>query len=315
MLNFLTQKDKKLGVAEPTGRYDLPLHNCAGSSFLMLLVALMSFLAMMAVSGSFALNGVTTKWSSGLENRATIEIPARKPNGQIRSVKDIERLSERTTRILRKHPNIEDYDVMTRAEVSALVSPWLGESITMDDMPLPGLIAITIRDNDEARIDTLKKSLKEVSSDIRLDTHESWLNEILRLAGSLKAAAIIITLVIGFTTVIAIAGAVRSRMAEFRADIELLHLMGAGPNYISNQFQRHSVILSLKGSFMGLCAGAIGLFLFNIISGFSTSSDVAPSLSLSPLEALSLLSLPFFICLIAYFSARYTVLRTLSLLP
>ena len=66
--------EKKLGVAFRQGRYDLPLNKDEGTNFLRLLIALMSFLAAVALAGNFALNSMTQRWSSGLENKLTIEI-------------------------------------------------------------------------------------------------------------------------------------------------------------------------------------------------------------------------------------------------
>ena len=50
LFSILRKPDRKLGIAEGKGRYDLPLNQSAGTHFLTLLVALMTFLAMMAFS-------------------------------------------------------------------------------------------------------------------------------------------------------------------------------------------------------------------------------------------------------------------------
>jgi cell division transport system permease protein len=195
-----------------------------------------------------------------------------------------------------------------------LVSPWLGTDASMDEMPLPGLISAKLKVSSETQVAALEKALRSIDDSVRLDTHESWLGDILRLAGSLRLAAVFVTLMIGFTTVIAVAGAVRSRMAEFRKDIELLHLMGASDNYISRQFQRHNVILALRGSVMGLSAGAVTLLALSVLSQ-SAQSGLVPTISLSAVEMLGLASLAGAACLIAFAAARFTVLRTLSAMP
>jgi cell division transport system permease protein len=313
-MGLFTKKDRKLGVAEEAARYDLPLHNCAGSGFLTLLVALMSFLAMMALTGSFVLNGISDRWSAGLENQATIEISARKSDGGLRSSGDIQALEQRIAGLLSSHPNIREHSILSRDEVVELVSPWLGADASMEDMPLPGLISAKLKISTDTQVAALEKSLRSIDGDVRLDTHESWLGDILRLAGSLRLAAVFVTLMIGFTTVIAVAGAVRSRMAEFRKDIELLHLMGASDNYISRQFQRHNVILALRGSVMGLSAGAVTLLALSVLSQ-SAQSGLVPTISLSAVEMLGLASLAGAACLIAFAAARFTVLRTLSAMP
>ena len=308
------QHDKKLGVADNSARYDLPLHNSAGCGFLLLLVALMSFLAMMTMTGAFAMHGVTSMWSSGLENQATIEIPARMSDGELRDKNELSALRDKLNGFLADQSYIESYEVMSREAVADLVSPWLGDDVNTAELPLPVLISVKLEDSSADILYRIRQNIRKYADDIRLDTHESWLSDILRLAGSLQFSAVIVTLIIGATTVIAIAGAVRSRMAEFRGDIELLHLMGASSTYISSQFQRHSVILSFKGSIIGIITGALALGLFSILSP-SGAESLVPALHLGLFEWIILLLIPVAACLIAHITAKITVLRTLSELP
>jgi cell division transport system permease protein len=66
--------ERVLGKAQKR-RYDLPLNKGSGTGFLVILIALMTFLGMLALASSFALSAMTARWSSGLENRLTIESP------------------------------------------------------------------------------------------------------------------------------------------------------------------------------------------------------------------------------------------------
>ncbi len=307
-------KDKKLGVGTGKGRYDLPLNNGAGAGFMVLLIGLMTFLALIALAGSFALGGITERWSSGLENRGTIEIPAALKNGSVRKDTGIKALSDSVNATLKDHPNIKSLKVLSAEEIHDLVSPWLGESFSSDEYPLPGLISIEMHTQEKAEIKALRDTLKGIAPDIALDTHESWLNDILKLAGSLQLSAGLITLIIALTTVTAIAGAIRSRMAEHRDDVELLHLMGASDYYIMRQFQKHALILSVKGALAGL---ALTLACFGMIAIVSSSSHAGmlPDLSLSVRQVLIVLMTPIAIAVISWFTARFTVLRVLSLMP
>ena len=57
----LRRREKALGVAQGRRVYDLPLNRASGTGFLVLLIALMTFLAMLALSASFALSAMTTR--------------------------------------------------------------------------------------------------------------------------------------------------------------------------------------------------------------------------------------------------------------
>lgn len=307
------KKNKKLGVAEGKGRYDLPLNKSAGSNFMIILVALMTFLALMALSATFLLNSVTYHWSSGLENSLTIEIPATDTSDKLRDQEDIDGLSERVRETLTPFNEVENVNVLSREEIQELVSPWLGEDLAAAEMPLPGLIAVELRSRSPESLSSLKDAVSAISPDIKIDTHENWLNDILRLAGTLKISASLVTFIIGLTTITAIAGAIRSRMAEHRDDIELLHLMGASDMYITKQLQRHAVILTIKGSIFGLAAGLIIVGIMSLVG--SSDDPVMPGLTLKATEIVALGTLPLLISFIAWITARFTVLRVLGQMP
>lgn len=306
--------NRRLGVADNKGRYDLPLNQSAGTNFLVLLVALMTFLAMMAITATMMLGGVTKHWSSGLENKLTIEIPALKSDGTIRSANEIQALSDTLSKTVKPNPNIKSFEVLTQEEINALVAPWLGDDIVLDDIPLPGLISVQLHIRDDEKLKQIQTMAESAAPDIRLDTHANWLGDILRLARTMKLSSFIVTLIITLTTVTAIAGAIRSRMAEHKADIELLHLMGASDLYITRQLQRHAVVLTLKGSAFGVVSAFLILLILSMISG-GNSGGLLPALSFSAPQIIFLLVLPIFAGLIASQTARFTVLRVLGQMP
>lgn len=306
--------DKKLGVAYGRRKYDLPLNKGAGTGFLVLLIGLMTFLGVMALAGSFALSSLTHHWSSGLENKMTIEIPAADEKDNIRPPDKIEEMAQDIDAILEAQNFVRSSEVLSNQEIGKLLSPWLGDSDMIADIPLPGLISVDLITINPAIQSKMMSDFQKIVPNIQIDTHESWLADILKLTGTLQFATIIIGLIIGATTAIAIAGAVKSRIAIHKKDVELLHLMGASDAYISKQFQRHAWILALQGSF----AGMLGGFLVILILGyFSNSNDASlmPDFSLSMLHISVILSLPLLACLLAGFTARFTVLRELALMP
>ena len=121
-------------------------------------------------------------------------------------------------------------------------------------------------------------------------------------------------LTIGVTTVTAISGAVGARMAVYRAEVELLHLMGATDNYIARQFQRYAMIAALQGGFAGTIAGAGAIFLTGAVSG-RMNVDLLPGFALEPLQIATLCALPALAALIAVGTARQTVMRVLTAMP
>jgi len=310
----LFRKERALGVSRGKRRYDLPLNKTPGTGFLILLIGLMTFLAMLALASSFALSAMTTRWSSGLENKVTIEIPAETENGTILSPGEIKQLTASAETILSSMPSVVSLHVMTNEEIAELVKPWLGDNLLLGKIPLPGLISAELQDTTPKTIKMLEGKLKALAPKARIDTHEEWLTDLLRFTGALQFAAVILTLVIGLTTVTAVAGAVRSRMAVHHAEVELLHLMGAHDIYISRQFQRHSLILAFQGALGGVIVGTIALLAIGWISG-EMGVNLLPDFRLSMGQGVILLSLPVLIALIATITARQTVLKVLGEMP
>lgn len=314
-MKFLShKKDKKLGIAEGKRRYDLPLASDAGTGFLVLLIALMTFLAVLALGVSFTLGSMTARWSSGLENKVTIEIPMEKSDGGMRTKSDIAYLKDEISKRLANDPNIKRLEIMEDRAVQDLLSPWLGDEAVLDNIPLPGLISAELNISDPDITNKLRTTLKAINPDLHLDTHENWLGDLLRMAGALQLAAGFVALIIGLTTITAIAGAMRSRMAVHAEDVQLLHLMGASDEYITRQFQRHALILSLQGAVAGGLAGAVVLLLIGLVSG-DAAAALVPDFTMGPAHIGIFLFLPLAVCAVATITARFTVLRVLSTMP
>lgn len=313
LLQRFSQKDKRLGVSEKR-QYDLPLSTDEGTVFLAMLIALMTFLALMALCSSFALGVMTSRWSDGLENQVTIEIPAETKDGSLRSADEIAALQSKVEGALNDMPLVRKVELLKTSDIEEMVEPWLGTSLLMEDIPLPGLVSVTLHNTEAANIKLLRDTLDAMHEDLTLDTHERWLADLMRLSGSLRFAALFITIIIGATTITAVAGAVRSRMAVHKADVELLHLMGATDIYIMRQFQRHALILAFKGAVIGTSVTLLALLVIGALSG-DTGAALLPSFELQARHVAALLILPLALCAISAATARHTVLRVLTLMP
>ena len=307
-------KDKRLGIEETKRQYDLPLNRDESGDFLMSLVGLMTFLAVMALSASFVFSGMAERWSSGLENRLTIEIPAEMGKDQLRDPSDIQALEDKVAGALRHDTDIQSFNVMSKDDIQNLISPWLGKDAVIDSMPLPGLISVELKSDAPNAVQDLKQKLADISGDISLDTHETWLRDLLNLTNGLRLATLIVTLIIACTTIAAVSGGARARMAIYSKDVELLHLMGANDEYITRQFQRHSLILAFKGG----VAGTIGAFIvIGPVHFFTGGAELAmlPDFTLQFEQIIILLMTPVSACIIAALTARLTVMRALSRMP
>ncbi len=311
--NFLA-RERMLGVATETRSYDLPLANSSGNGFLRLLIALMSILAMLALSASFALSAMSLRWSAGLDHKISVEIPASDSAGEIIAPDMVKGMTDEALQILNSDSGVQEAAIVEEARMRELLAPWLGENAAMDSVPLPGLISVTLDKDQKVDLAALEAKVKEVAPRARIDTHESWLTDVLRFTGALQFTAALVTLIIGLTTLVAVAGGVRSKLSENKEELELLHLMGATDSYIAKQLHRHTLILSLQGGLVGIAAGAVVQMLIGLIAG-EIGVNLLPDFRLSAGQWGMLALMPLPIALLAMLTARFTVLRVLTKMP
>ncbi len=294
--------------------YDLPFGSDADRNFLLLLVALMSFLAVLACAGTLSLRAMTERWSTGLENKITIEIRTQSPEGEILSPDSIKLETEKVAGVLDKNPAIQNFRVMDEHEIKRLVAPWIGEDFSFEDIPMPGLIAVELKTASPEALDSLTAIVTGASPAARVDTHREWLQDILRFVKTLQGVALMVALIVAVTTITAISSGVRARMAIYRNQVEILHLIGATDSYLARQFQWHAIIIALLGSLIGTLAGVAVTGLIIVLSG-QGSVTLIPEISMSAVNLAAFLSLPLLACVISGTTARFTVLRTLSQMP
>ena len=294
--------------------YDLPLNKGSDANFLVLLISLMSFLAVLSLSGTIAIDTMTSRWSSGLENKVTIEIAVETKEGHILSQETIGQETLSLYKMLSEHKDVKSASVLNHEDIQELLSPWLGQDMSLEDIPLPGLIAVELRNIDENDLKALTKDIEETSKYAQLETHREWLSDLINFTNALQMLALIITLIISAITIVAIAYAVRTRLALHHDEVALLHHMGASDNYIAKQFRNHAIILSFKGGMIGTATGLIVTFILTLLSRHS-GTDLIPVIHIGVWGIVILCTIPILVCVIAVITSYLTVLRNLAKMP
>lgn len=297
-----------------TDNYDLPLHKDEDTRFLILLVFLMSFLAILALSGALALSSMTSRWSSGLENKVTIEVPVETADGHLLSHDTVRKETQKVQDGLQDSPLVRSSKVLSELEIQDLISPWIGTDLTLDEIPLPGLIAVELNISTPESLENLRQEIKGYSRHAILEDHHEWLKDLTHFARNLQILALLVAILIGSATIMAIAGGIRTRMTIHKDEVELLHLMGATDQFIAGQFQHHALLITLKGTLMGTGAGLL-VTLIIVMASYHSQSSLIPAINISMGGFSLLLCVPVLTLLISAVSARFTVLRTLGNMP
>jgi cell division transport system permease protein len=305
----------RLGIASETNDYDLPFRDDRANRFLLLLIGLMTYLAILSAAAGMVLTSMAERWNTGLANHLTIEIPGVDARGQRLTAEQHQERVEQIRAALDRDGLVVDLQVKPPSAVAKLVEPWLGSDQTMlNQVPLPTLVTVMVADGGPNAAAAIQEKLAAIAPDLNVENHQSWLGDVLRLTETLSFAAYLIGFITAITTISAVAGAVRARMTAYHDHLEILHLIGASDFYIARQFQRHSLQLSLAGAGAGFMMAMLSLMALDQLAG-SVDLTLVPALILSPRSFLLLLAIPVIVCLITVATTRFTVRQALEEMP
>ncbi len=289
---------------------EVPLARDASARFLPWLIAFMVYLAALALLAAVAMDAMAARWQGDLQGRLTVQVPAPgdPTNAQARQAR-----LDRTVEALLQTPAVIEVEVLARGQTASLLEPWLGEAARAPELPVPDLIAVTLRRAD-AGLGDLAQRLEAAVPGATLDDHQRWLARLFALAGSIELLAFLVVALVGAAAIATVIFVTRTGLAIHRQVIELLHVMGARDLYVAEQFQGHALRLGLAGGLLGAAAATLTVLgVAWLLRG--EQSLLLPSIRLGWLAWALLIALPPVTGLVAMLTARWTVLRTLARLP
>ena len=255
-----TKKPGGWGAPVPkglSGRNILPRTHAPLRTF-MVAMAVMTYLAAVAIGGMFMTWRAIQIWKSGVVAEATVQIlPLSEPeqNGgkaQKLPATDMNTRVQQAVRFLEKRPEVKSLRVLTDRESRALLQPWLGDVSILQDVPLPRLIAIRLNPERKIDIAALDRALRAAVPGARLDAHGRWVRALSHMASTVFWLGLGILAAIIIAAVVLVVHAARAALESNRETIEVLHLVGARDSFIARQVQR----LFLRAGFL---AGMLGV--------------------------------------------------------
>lgn len=274
------------------------------------IIAIMCFLASLALGAMLAVNDAAAKWSNNLSGALTIQLKA---NPQMDEATQI----AKTREILSRTEAVVSVRVVSKAAAAKLLEPWLGDQGILNELPLPVLVEITLdgqRDSSD-NFATLREELGSSVPGSILDDHRRWNDQLDRVSSALRWLALcILGLIIGATSMIIIF-ATRSGLAANEHIVEVLHLVGARDALIAREFQNHFFWIAVWAGLMGIGGAGITFVLLGQASRSSWAGDMfafLPTLAFEPSFYVFLLLIPLGTVALTVFTARITVIHTLN---
>jgi cell division transport system permease protein len=288
----------------------VPKRSIAGRA-LVAVVSIMTFLASLTTGGVMLVRSSAIEWQSDVAREVTIQVrPVQGRN------LDIE--VNRAVEIARATPGVGEVRAYTKAESTRLLEPWLGGSLSLDDLPVPRMIVVKLSSGG-ADLGPLNKELASKVAGVSLDDHRVFIERMRTMARTTIAGGIGLVILMLAATVLSVIFATRGAMATNRPIVEVLHFIGAKSGFIAGQFQRHFLMLGLEG---GLIGGGLAMLVFAIagvvsrVSAGTASGDQVAflfgSFSLGWEGYIAIAGQIVLIAAVAAIASRHTVNSTLQ---
>lgn len=271
-----------------------------GGILMVLIVAAMAFLTCFALAAALGASRVADAWTEGLAGAATVRISAENgpPSKQYGVVVDILKNSE----------GVLDATPLSDEEVADMLTVWFGGPPDMEELPAPGIIAVTIDPKNEPDPAIIQARLDGAAAGVVYDDHGRWRNRAASAAKAVRSVAIGALIVCTLAIAAVVILTVRTGLEAQQENIATLRLAGAEDRFVAGLYQKRYLWVGLLGGMIGCGLAFLAILLFDAVA---TVSSALPSLSPPPEWPFMLLGVVAFTGLISVIAARTTVMRTL----
>ncbi|MFT6911595.1 MAG: cell division transport system permease protein [Paracoccaceae bacterium] len=265
--------------------------------------ASMAFLAVFALALSLATGRLADRWSDALARTATVRIsaPVGEQDAQVAAA----------LRILQTTQGVASARALSFEEQRALLEPWFGPDLPLDDLPVPALIEVT---ETSGGIDAagLRARLAGELPGAVLDDHTRWRTPLVQAASRLRILGWTSLVLISLSTGAMITLAANAALAANARVIVTLRLVGARDTYIARAFIRRFA----RRAFFGAAAGTgVGMLAVAALPTADVAGGFLTGLGFQRAEWLVPVFIPPFAALVAYAATRAAALRSLKEIP
>ena len=264
-------------------------------------VAVLCFLACVAVISALAADRAADGWRGQLAGSATVIV---RPTGD----ETADAAAARAAETLAGVKGVVEAQALEPAKARALLRPWLGEDADLDDLPVPRLVSIDLDPRAPAGAAALSQALKAAGVDASVDDHSLWLKDVMRAGVLARAAAGAVAALMACAAAAVIVFATGAGLAAREDLVSVLHLTGAEDAFIARLFQARFAALAFAAGLTGAVLAAALAVAARLIGG---GQGLTPVLPLAWSDLLAVLPCPLIAAAVAALAARVTALRQL----
>jgi cell division transport system permease protein len=236
---------------------------------LITVLAIMAFLAALALLFSRATSRLSGDWQAQLSNSATVQVSL----APLSAENDFETQMDQAAETLRSLlGNEAKVTVVDRSQSQELIKPWIGNLELPESLVLPGLITIETAENSNApNAVLLETQLQKNGIVASVDDHSRWTDQIRGTARLLVFGGTFLLILLLIAGISVNLFATRSAMAAQRSIISVLAQVGATDGFISRLFVGQAGRRSASGAGVGLI---IAWALWAVMSLFSSLPEL-----------------------------------------
>jgi cell division transport system permease protein len=241
----------------------VPAQNIAGRA-LILVIAIMTFLSCLTLGAVTLVQETASMWRTQISREATIQI---KPAEGL----DMEAALLSAQSIATGFSGVRSATIVDREATARLLSPWLGEGLDFDELPVPRLVIVTIDETAPPDFAAMRQALRTDLPEAVLDDHRNWVDRLVSMARTTVLIGLATLALMLSATVLTVVFATLGAMAGNGHIIEVLHFVGAEQRFIAREFRRHFLITGIKGA----AAGGLAAVLIFVMFGWWSSRNLA----------------------------------------
>lgn len=290
---------------------ELPLKGENTTLFLQVIISIAIFIFAITLSGVLSMNSMISNWNKSILGSITVQIIPIHDSNKEKAQAQLLAYEEKAVDFLKSVNGIIKVTPLNNEQLEDLLRPWLGDDVSISDLPAPRIIDVKIAKDAKIDFDQLREDLSQASPQASLDNHKIWLNKLIALTDGMKLiATTILALVIAITSG-AIFYTTQMSMGLHKNIIEILHIIGAKDTYIAQQYAKRMGFLGLVGGMFGLVFAIPAIFFIGNLAN-AIKGGIISDATLGIDDWIYILVLPLFSMSISMTTAYYTVKNTLK---
>ncbi len=264
-------------------------------------VAVLSFLACIAVIAALAADRAAQGWARQLSTSATVQV---RPLGGETGAEAAARAAEAVAGV----KGVSEARALDRKAAEALLEPWLGNGNIPADLPLPQLVTVELTPDRPASAADLNRALAAAHLNATVDDHARWMADVRGSGDIVRISAAVACLLIATAAASVVAFATRQGLAARRDVVEVLHLCGAEDRFVARLFQMRFAALATRSAAYGALAAAVVGAILRLTGG---SDGFSPVLPVAWTDLLACLAAPVLGAVVAAVSAHSVAMAIL----